>query len=268
MRRPSASSSPFQRRTGPLVSAVALILLVSAGGCRKKAIVTPPSAPATETVDEVPQAPPPVLQVHLEPETFNPEQGTWLIWDSTGAQTVTIAPGIGEVLPAGRIQLFPQQDSVYTLSASGAGGVTTLDVRAVLSTRATVDAGQTSGVPIPEQFKLYFTPVYFGPFSTRLEASAKDDLDRALAWLQSPANTQLRLLVQGHCDPRGSDEYGLALGDRRASVVRAYLLNGGLDESRVEAVSMGAEIDLAESDTPEQHALNRRVEFLLLEGTP
>ena len=265
MCRHPAFKLPLPRPLSLLIPGLALALLLTVTGCRQKATVAPPPTPTPERVEKPTPIQPPVLEARLEPEVFDPEQGTWLIWESTGAPAVTISPDIGEVLPSGKIQLFPGQDSIYQLSASGPGGETRREVRAVLRTRSTVDSGQASDLSQKEEFRIYFRPVYFEFRSTRLDEVARNGLDRAIAWLKSPANGALRLLVEGHCDQRGSDEYGLALGDMRAAVVRAYLLASGIEESRVETVSLGTEIDLAGSDTPEEHALNRRAEFFPIE---
>lgn len=69
--------------------------------------------------------------------------------------------------------------------------------------------------------------------------------------------------VEGHCDARGSTEYNLALGERRAHAIRRYMVTAGVDPSRVETISYGEERPLAEGSTGIAYRENRRAEFRL-----
>lgn len=89
-------------------------------------------------------------------------------------------------------------------------------------------------------------------------------LDRVAAILG--ANGALRLRVSGHADDRGSDEYNLALGSRRASAVKTYLGNKGIDGSRLEIVSYGEERPLQSGQDEDSWAANRRAEFEVTAG--
>jgi peptidoglycan-associated lipoprotein len=84
-------------------------------------------------------------------------------------------------------------------------------------------------------------------------------LDAKVALLQ--ANSNVRVRVHGHCDERGSDEYNLALGNRRATMVKQYLVNHGIDASRIETQSWGEERPIAQGSTEDAWAQNRRAEF-------
>jgi len=81
--------------------------------------------------------------------------------------------------------------------------------------------------------------VYFDLNQWRLDDSDRAVLQRQAAWLQSYPS--VRILVAGNCDERGTREYNLALGERRASIVRDYLVGLGVDPSRVDTVSYGKE---------------------------
>ena len=89
-------------------------------------------------------------------------------------------------------------------------------------------------------------------------------LDQKVAILQ--ANSGLRIRISGHCDERGSDEYNLALGNRRATAAKQYLVSHGIDGSRIETVSYGEERPLASGHDEESWAQNRRDEFEILSG--
>src|SRR6266404_3542068 len=89
-------------------------------------------------------------------------------------------------------------------------------------------------------------------------------LDQKVAILQ--ANPGLRIRISGHCDERGSDEYNLALGNRRATAAKQYLVSHGIDPSRIETVSYGEERPIAQGHDEQSWAQNRRDEFEILAG--
>lgn len=80
------------------------------------------------------------------------------------------------------------------------------------------------------------------------------------------ASPAVRLRIEGHCDERGSNEYNLALGNRRAQAVVDFLTSYGLDASRFETVSFGEERPLVNASNEEAWAQNRRAEFIITAG--
>ena len=80
------------------------------------------------------------------------------------------------------------------------------------------------------------------------------------------ANPSVRLRIEGHADQRGSTEYNLALAQRRAEAVRAFLANYGVDPDRFTTVSFGKERPLVEGEDEEAWARNRRAEFGIIGG--
>ena len=89
-------------------------------------------------------------------------------------------------------------------------------------------------------------------------------LDQKVAILQ--ANPDLRIRVGGHCDERGSDEYNLALGNRRAQSAKQYLVSHGIDASRIETQSWGEERPLVDGHDESAWSQNRRAEFEVTGG--
>lgn len=85
--------------------------------------------------------------------------------------------------------------------------------------------------------------VFFDLDQYRLTADAQGVLQRQAAWLASYPG--VRIMVAGNCDERGTREYNLALGERRASIVKNYLVDLGVDPARIETVSYGKERPLA-----------------------
>src|SRR5205807_5871502 len=88
----------------------------------------------------------------------------------------------------------------------------------------------------------------------------------ALVAMAADLNPGLRIRISGHCDERGSDEYNLALGNRRATAAKQYVVSHGIDAGRIETVSYGEERPLASGHDEEAWAQNRRDEFEILSG--
>lgn len=106
--------------------------------------------------------------------------------------------------------------------------------------------------------------VYFEYDAAELSSEARSVLDAKLAIFQ--ANPGLRIRVAGHADERGSDEYNLALGQRRAVAVKRYLTDQGIDPSRIDVVSYGEERPDVTDGTEEGFRMNRRAEFEVTAG--
>ncbi len=82
--------------------------------------------------------------------------------------------------------------------------------------------------------------VFFGYDSSEISDDAKKILDTQALWLKS--DPSLKITLEGHCDERGTREYNIALGDRRANAAKTYLVKtGGVDASRIKTVSYGKE---------------------------
>lgn len=92
-----------------------------------------------------------------------------------------------------------------------------------------------------------------------LDDEARAALEQNAAFLQ--ANSSLNVVIEGHCDERGSDEYNLALGERRASAAKQYLVSLGVDEDRLSIISYGEEKPLVDRSSEQAWAENRRAEF-------
>ena len=106
--------------------------------------------------------------------------------------------------------------------------------------------------------------VFFEYDSDEIGGEAEDKLRLKAAVLA--ANPNVRLRIEGHADQRGSTEYNLALGQRRAEAVRAYLVNLGIDGGRLATISYGKERPLMEGEDEDAFARNRRAEFGIAAG--
>jgi peptidoglycan-associated lipoprotein len=107
-----------------------------------------------------------------------------------------------------------------------------------------------------------FEDIHFDFDKYDIRSDAQPVLQKIASWLLK--NTSIKILIEGHCDERGTNEYNLALGDRRAKAARDYLTALGLASNRIEMVSYGEEKPLCTEKTEECWAKNRRAHFVLL----
>jgi len=107
--------------------------------------------------------------------------------------------------------------------------------------------------------------VFFGFDQAQLSSQAQATVEKLAAWLKQYPSKQVT--VEGHADERGTREYNLALGAKRANAVRDYLIVMGIDPNRVETVSFGEERPAVQGSNEDAWAQNRRAVFVV-EGTP
>jgi len=146
------------------------------------------------------------------------------------------------------------------LAALGCASTSTTDMDAKTEGIATKATPAKQDVTPPPAFTASLDPVYFEMDRAVLDASARASLEaRAKAIQQRP---ELGVVtIQGHCDERGSAEYNLALGERRAAAVKRYLLDLGVPESRLETVTYGESRPAVVGHDEAAWSRNRRSEF-------
>lgn len=104
--------------------------------------------------------------------------------------------------------------------------------------------------------------VYYGYDSFTLSDEARSALKKNADWMK--ANTNSRVQIEGHCDERGTVEYNMALGDRRANAAKAYLVRLGVAANRIETISYGKERPADMGHSESAWSKNRRAVFVLL----
>jgi len=260
-----------------LLSGLALVLLLSA--CGKKPRPEPSQMPpptetsgGRESGDAAGAVRPtaPILDIRIEPPVVSPGESALLTWESTNADEVVIEPAIGVVDRSGRIKFFPEASTTYSVTARGPGGEVTrsvtVDVRGPAGAAGGRIGEEDLAVPAdPARFGEALKPVFFSFDSAELTPEAREILSQDAAWLSQPETSGLEFVLEGHADERGSEEYNLALADKRAAVVRDYLVGLGIQPSRMQTVSLGEERPFDTRQSEEGWALNRRVQFVLLQ---
>ena len=146
--------------------------------------------------------------------------------------------------------------SASSNTSSDAGGTTSAGTTSAGTTSAG-GASSIGSIRTPDELLAKVgSTVYFDYDQSSLTSEAQATLDRQAAFLK--ASPSFRLVIEGHCDERGTREYNLALGDRRASAVRDYLVAKGINSSRLSTISYGKERPSVGGSNDTSYALNRR----------
>lgn len=238
------------------------LLLLAAAGCHKK---TPPPPPPPPPTAVTPPASKPVVDYFTaEPTTVSSGQPSSLRWSVTGATSVQIDNAIGSVSPNGRRAVYPTATTTYHLTAIGAGGETDADATITVSTPpppAPVPNNNTSS--IQDILAHQVQDLHFDYDKSEVRADDQGILQADATALKQifSMDSSFVVTVEGHCDERGSAEYNLALGDRRAAATKDALVALGVSGDRLKTVSYGKERPLCTDATEDCYARNRRAHF-------
>ena len=146
--------------------------------------------------------------------------------------------------------------SASSNTSSDSGGTTSAGTTSAGTTSAG-GASSIGSIRTPDELLAKVgSTIYFDYDQSSLTSEAQATLDRQAAFLK--ASPSFRLVIEGHCDERGTREYNLALGDRRASAVRDYLVAKGINASRLSTISYGKERPSVGGSNDTSYALNRR----------
>jgi peptidoglycan-associated lipoprotein len=235
-----------------LVSACVVALFVA--GCAKKPVAT--TAPPT-------QAPPPArptVTLQANPTSLNKGDSTTLSWSSTNATQLTVSPEVGAVAPEGSTKVTPADSTTYTITASGPGGSADASVRVTVA--APAPPPTPAATPsLDELFMKEVRDAYFDLDKADLRPDARDALTKTSEFLRN--YPQVKVTIEGHCDERGSTEYNLALGDRRAAAVKQFLVSQGIGADRMNTVSFGKEKPFCMESNETCWQQNRRGHFVM-----
>jgi peptidoglycan-associated lipoprotein len=232
-----------------------LVATVFTGGCKKKPVATTPPP----TAAPAPAPAQPTVTLSADPTSINKGDSSTLSWTSTNATQLTIAPEVGTVTAEGNNKVTPTDSTTYTITASGPGGSANATARVTVST----PAPPVEPAPSPDLNELFLKEVrdaYFDFNKADVRADAREALTKTAEFLRN--NAGIRVTIEGHCDERGSTEYNLALGDRRAGAVKQYLVSLGISADRISTVSFGKEKPFCTQSNESCWQQNRRGHFV------
>jgi peptidoglycan-associated lipoprotein len=244
-----------------LLTSVSALVLVLAAGCHKK---TPPPPPPPAPSPAAPTGNKPVINYFTaEPTTISSGQPSSLRWSVDGATNVQI-DDIGPVSPNGRRAVYPTATTTYHLTATGPGGNSDASATVTVGTPPAPTPTQTA--PAQSAAQMLASQVQDIHFDyNKSEVRAEDQ-----SILQADANALKTIFsmdatfivtIEGHCDERGSAEYNIGLGDRRASGTRDALAALGVPGDKLKTVSYGKERPLCTDPSEDCYARNRRAHF-------
>src|SRR5262245_20107843 len=199
-----------------------LILLVipplTALSCHKKPAAAPP--PVASTPPPVTPPPPaPTITLRAQPATIDRGGSVTLQWEARNAASVTITPAVGDVPATGNRSLNPTSSVTYQATATGPGGTASDIARVTVNIPAPPAADDKPRTPTVStgdlnSFDKNVSDILFDYDSAEVRSDMVNILMRNANWLKT--NPNARFTIEGHCDERGSEEYNLGLGDRRA----------------------------------------------------
>jgi len=227
-----------------------------AGGCKKQVAATPPAAPPAPT-------PQPTVTLNASPASVSPGGTATLSWSSTNATDLEISPEVGKVAPQGSTPVNPTQSTTYTITATSSGGSATATAHVdVTGSGAPPPSTAPAGQPnLSDLFGQNVTDAYFDLDKSDLRDDARAALTKDAEFLRSYA--QVHVSIEGHCDERGSTEYNLGLGQRRAEAAKNYLISLGISADRMETTSWGKERPFCTEHDDACWQQNRRAHFVL-----
>jgi peptidoglycan-associated lipoprotein len=248
---------------------IACLLAMFAAGCKKKAPPAPPPPPPVKEQPAPPPAPgaPVIGQFTAEPASITRGTSSTLRWQVTGqATSVSISPGVGTVQATGSRNVNPSDSTTYTLTASGPGGNATASATVTVSSPPPPPPpapGPAPSVTIEQRLGSDVQDAFFDYDKSEIRGDARDTLSRDAAALKSILSDfpNATIMVEGHCDERGSAEYNLGLGDRRASSAQEFLVQLGLPADRLKTISYGKERPQCTESNESCWQKNRRVHF-------
>ena len=232
------------------------LLIAISGGCKKKVPVAPPEEPP-------PPPPPakPTATISANPTTIEKGKSSTLTWSTTNATNVSIDQGIGDVSTSGSRSVSPSSSTTYVLTAKGEGGTDTASARVTVTTPPPPPPPKKREPTVQELFSKKVKDIYFDYDKSEIRDDARKTLAATAQFLKKYPSA--KFTIEGHCDERGSEEYNLGLGDRRANAALSYLSTLGISSSRMKTITYGKERPQCTESNESCWQKNRRGHFVL-----
>lgn len=227
-------------------------LLVVFAGCHHKVA---PAPPISETPPKI-VSPSPSASLKVVPESVERGESVELSWNTQNATAVTIE-GIGTVSASGSQKITPQSSTTYHLVATGDGGSADASARVTVN----IPVAKVPELTDAQLFAQNVRDVFFDydQYDVRPDEQGAASSDADFLAQHSGIN----LLIEGHCDERGSDEYNIGLGENRASTIKTWLIAHGVSADRIRIVSYGKERPFCSTTEDEAcWSQNRRAHFV------
>jgi peptidoglycan-associated lipoprotein len=225
--------------------------LTALAGCKHKVQTPVATAPPVTAA--------PTANVTATPAAITAGEQVTLSWKTTNATTASI-DGIGEVATSGTRNVTPSVSTTYHLVAKSNGG------SADAYGRVTVTQPPVAAAPVPpmteeQQFRAGVRDIFFDYDKFNVRNSDEAVLLKDAVFLKS--HPEIKVIIGGYCDERGSNEFNLALGQNRADSAQKILIANGIDANRIRVISYGKEKPFCSEATDSCWQENRRAGFSL-----
>jgi peptidoglycan-associated lipoprotein len=237
-----------------LLLSAGFVAMLSIAGCHKKAAPPPPPPPMQNS------APAPTASITATPDTVNPGEQVVLTWHTTNATDVSI-DGLGSVATSGTQTVKPAQSTDYHLTARGDGGTVDATAHVTVTAPAPVNNNVTESNIDENTFEQNVKPVFFDYDSYSVRPDAQTTIQQDASYINQ--HPDLKIVIGGYCDDRGSVEYNLALGENRANAAKQALVSAGVSPDRLRTVSYGKEKQFCTDQNEQCWQQNRRAQFTL-----
>jgi peptidoglycan-associated lipoprotein len=200
-----------------------------------------------------------VLSLFFSGCSSKPRNHWWEWWKTGKTPVETIYP---ELDGSSTLPLPPETDLDADSARSDRIPLDEIDTTPPIDDTGSIPTADPNRIPVDRDRFSDLKNVYFAFDSAGLTAETKAVLDSNSQWMKDHAG--IHVLIEGHCDERGTIEYNLNLGQRRADMVREYMvIEGGLDASTLHTISYGEERPEIEGTDDAAWSQNRRVQFLV-----
>lgn len=251
-----------------------MALMIGAAACGKKPPPPTPPPPAPKAEPAPPKETPPAARINsftIEPTSIERGQAATLRWSVANSTDISINQSIGDVQANGQRQVFPTNTTSYTLTARSAGGNDSRTVTVTVSAPPPPPpppkaAPKISGYDVfqRELQAGNLADALFDYDKSDIRADAQQALTRGAAALKRifEAEPAFKVVIEGHCDERGSAEYNLGLGDRRATSAREFLVQLGVPANNMTTISYGKERPVCTDADESCYQRNRRAHIV------
>ena len=235
-----------------LVPVVLFAAVMTVAGCHKKK-----PRPRCRRNRSSGRSPAPTAQLTATPSTISAGDQVVLNWRTTDATTVTI-DGVGDVPTSGVKTVTPTNSTSYHLVAKGEGGTADATARVTVNAPPAVQV-PTNTMSSEEEFKANVQDIFYDYDSADVRPDAQATLSKDASYLAS--HPDIKVVIGGYCDERGSNEYNIGLGQNRADAARNALVTAGVAANRIRTISYGKEKPFCSESTEECWQQNRRAGF-------
>lgn len=229
-----------------------LALLTMISGCKKKPPPPPPPPPKPVTAT-----------LSANPSSILAGQSSTLTWSTEAADEVALDGQ--KVNASGSQSVSPTQTTTYHLTAKGAGGTQEATAQVTVTQPTPTPTPTPTPVPTPsddEVFAQAAQDIYFDFDKADLRPQSQQILAHLAEVIKAHPNWKVQ--IEGNCDERGSTEYNLALGERRADAAQKALVQGGVAADALKTISYGKEKPVCTESSEDCWQKNRRDHFTLM----